>query len=415
MFPSKGIGGQSCSSWMENSSFSIPNDLFLYTQRRELGHYRLTNPCPHDVINDYVSQYMPRLFQEREFKLGKINKVFTSQWVNDKQVVFGTKCNKLVIMDLATGAMDQIPSLKSSTNSRAAMCPCGIHSIAVNPSRTMLATGAENTNDLAIYKLPTFDPICVGERGHTDWIFDICWLDDEFVVTGSRDSKLGLWKIDTRDDEPTSPLSSLQVPEYSIKSPLMVKECDDARKVRALSYHCDRHELAVLSLNAYFHIWDVHTFQMCYNRKLQYSKENVCMCVSKPKTLYAVGSQSHVNLIDPRSKNLLTTIISRYRGGGIRSVSFREDVITIGTGAGHVLFFDLRAGKYLESGCGHSCTLSLGKGWLQHDDNYMDFFADQSYPNAIYTHQYDDTGTRLFVAGGPLPAGLWGNYAGLWS
>ena len=50
-----------------------------------------------------------------------------------------------------------------------------------------------------------------------------------------------------------------------------------------------------------------------------------------------------------------------------------------------------------------------------HDDNYLDFFMDQSYPNAVYTHQYDDTGTRMFVAGGPLPAGLWGNYAGIWS
>lgn len=48
----------------------------------------------------------------------------------------------------------------------------------------------------------------------------------------------------------------------------------------------------------------------------------------------------------------------------------------------------------------------------------MGFFMHQYYqdfPNAIYTHQYDDTGTRMFVAGGPLPAGLWGNYAGLWS
>jgi len=40
---------------------------------------------------------------------------------------------------------------------------------------------------------------------------------------------------------------------------------------------------------------------------------------------------------------------------------------------------------------------------------------NQEFPNAIYTHQYDETGTRMFVAGGPLPAGLWGNYAGLWS
>ena len=53
-----------------------------------------------------------------------------------------------------------------------------------------------------------------------------------------------------------------------------------------------------------------------YNRRLPHSKENVCMAVSKPKILYAVGSQSHVNLVDPRSKNTLTTIISKYRGGG---------------------------------------------------------------------------------------------------
>ena len=39
---------------------------------------------------------------------------------------------------------------------------------------------------------------------------------------------------------------------------------------------------------------------------------------------------------------------------------------------------------------------------------------DMEYPNAIYTHCYDPSGTKLFTAGGPLPAGLWGNYAALW-
>ena len=66
-------------------------------------------------------------------------------------------------MDVNTGAQDSIPSLQSSSNSAPAHCPCGIHSIAVNPSKTLLATGAENTNDVAVYKLPTFDPVCVGE------------------------------------------------------------------------------------------------------------------------------------------------------------------------------------------------------------------------------------------------------------
>ena len=66
----------------------------------------------------------------------------------------------------------------------------------------------------------------------------------------------------------------------------------------------------------------------------------------------------------------------------------------------------------------HCLHTRFVKYFQLHDENYMGFFMhqyNQEFPNAIYTHQYDDSGTRLFVAGGPLPAGLWGNYAGLWS
>ena len=45
---------------------------------------------------------------------------------------------------------------------------------------------------------------------------------------------------------------------------------------------------------------------------------------------------------------------------------------------------------------------------------FRDFFSEQEYHNAIYAHCYDDSGSRLFTAGGPLPAGLVGNYAGIW-
>lgn len=394
-------------------------DVFRHIQNRQYGGKQL-NVNQEKLLSPYVSKHIPPLLAEKEFELGKINKIFSSHWLDDRQVAMGTKCNKLIVLDTKAGKQFHIPSLKSSKNSIPAECPCGIHSIALNPSQTLFATGAENTNDLAVYQLPTFDPAMVGENGHNDWIFDITWIDDEYLVTGSRDSKLALWRVEMAESDPaeisTLPSSStgIPVPDYAITTPVVSRFCEKAQKVRALAYNDDRKELAVLSLNAYFHLWDVETFNARSHRGLIHSRENVCMTVSKRYCSYAVGSQSHIDLLDPRCPNTQTSIVSKHRGSGVRSLTFTDDILTIGTGVGVILFFDIRAGRYLESECGHACSLNVGSGWLRHDETYRDFFWESDYPSAIYTHRYDSTGTRLFAAGGPLPAGLWGNYAGLW-
>jgi len=67
------------------------------------------------------------------------------------------------VLDLLTNRIVLIPMLRSSPDRVLCKCPCGIHSLAVNPSRTLLATGGDNVNDVAIYRLPTFDPVCLGE------------------------------------------------------------------------------------------------------------------------------------------------------------------------------------------------------------------------------------------------------------
>ena len=97
----------------------------------------------------------------------------------------GAECNKsylshqLLILHVNTGRLTNIPVLRSSEGGAVATDPCGIHGLAINPSRTLLATGASNTHHIAVYHLPTFDPCCVGEvsvhmRTHMSVLVAVC-------------------------------------------------------------------------------------------------------------------------------------------------------------------------------------------------------------------------------------------------
>lgn len=140
----------------------------------------------------------------------------------------------------------------------------------MNPSRTLLATGGENPSDVAIYSLPDFRPVTIGESAHSDWLFDLEWIDDEYLISGSRCSSVALWRFAdhvTEEDCRVCPhvqwirpmgVSSVA---YPATRPVHVTKLKKFDKVRALSYNKRNGGVTAVSLNSCLCVVDLATMK----------------------------------------------------------------------------------------------------------------------------------------------------------
>lgn len=289
------------------------------------------------------------------------DKVLCSRWLNNHQVIFGTKCNSLMIYDIYTTGSDLLIKLKSNESK-------GIYTCEINPSRTLLATG------VTIFRLSSCNLPCPIDVGvlHTDTVFSQCWIDDQFLVSGSRDTKLALWQI-------AENCSSLLLSQRTVKS-----------GVRAICYNKRRDELAIISLDGSIYLFESKTLSQKTSEKLLNKQELVCIASPENGDFYAIGSRAHVVLVAATTLKVIKDIASGYSICGIRSLSFHQNILTIGTGVGVLMFYDVAAGNMME--------------------NELRVHRSGDWPLAIFTHCYDQSHTKLFAAGGPLEATSSGSY-----
>lgn len=83
---------------------------------------------------------------------------------------------------------------KRSPSSAPLAFECGIHFISFNNSKTILASGGDSPADIGLFELPSHRKIAMLE-GHNDWVFGSAFLNDDVLVSCSRDSSVKLWRV----------------------------------------------------------------------------------------------------------------------------------------------------------------------------------------------------------------------------
>ena len=361
--------------------------------------------------------------------IGESNKVFCSQWLDNRNILCGTKCNKLWLVDSESNSSYQVPTLfgdRRGNEADYALNSCGsselvsrgIHAIGINQQNTCLAVSGGQPEDVAFYSLPDLSPLGVGV-GHKEWIFSLTWLKNSILVTGANDGHMQLWDA-SESYANYNNVCSEQCPTIQPIASLENQPSGSKDKIRSLVYSDQLNTLASLQTGysrAALNLWDVNSLQPVHRYDLSHNAENVCMKHNPDYNVFGIGSRQAVTLFDPREWGTDTAkeVPSIDKSWGVRSIAYNEHILSVGTGRGNVYFFDLKAWKYQTNEEGEPLALRTSEGWIRRDTNYYTYFNSlPKLPNAIYSHSYSPDNRKLYVAGGPLQLGLCGNYSSIW-
>lgn len=482
-----------------------------------LHNSRLDSRC---ALNHWAFKKFPAILQPKEYQgsfyfftycvVDSFDKIFSSLWLSKNQVLYGTKCDKLVLLNIDSGQKLYIPKIVSSyqpfaqanatngfrnfenmsgsstdehddeddemefsdneshaayehnadqhdivdnreevgvqlgnqqehpeNNEPAAnndnemqvetILPlllteppprqfsnfnlhcAGIHAVVANPSKTLLACGSGKPSDtIQIYKLPSFEPYAV-LNGHRDLIFSVIWTSDTELMTASRDRTLRFWSLEDKYIVHTE-----NYHQYILKTFKNSTSFEDRGKVRDLQKNPITNVVSSLTSEGFVKLWDSKQHKMTASVSLFHTSELVCMTHDPISHLIAIGSQSHITFVDPRSGKVVNTIDSLDEGWGVRSLLVNESVAVIGGGLGRLSFYDLKAQKYhfWEKDQIEKKYLESGRGFLNRDIVYEQHFNDLTIKNAIYSISYDpEISNDFFIAGGPLQLSLKGCYS----
>lgn len=361
----------------------------------------------------------------------EFNKVFASVWYDANSVLFGTKCNRLLLLDMKNKHISEIRKPDRECRSHEVHSPnrfssTGIHALSLNPSRTLLATGGTDARDIIILDGESFKPR-VSLLGHTDWVFGCAWISDTVVVSASRDCRVALWNVKSEHQDlstsQTDPLMNHKVLRYregenqhstiggdkNINKGVLMTERYPSR-MREVKYEPTNGFVAALCGDS-----SVKLLDPCENlRKIRTcrlpGRSMDPVCLSTQGNTIAIGGLNEVTLLDPRMRGMyhvFTKISSPDGYHGVRSVEFQDYALSFGTGSESLAIFDTRMLRHAQGTIttdSPSCYGVLRSGrnnWSSYSGSH-NLYHGQSSKSAIYTHKWHPQAPCIFIGGGPL-------------
>ena len=346
----------------------------------------------------------------------QFNKIFACAWPEDRLLLAGTKDNKLVrwkfdrnftVTDRKVIEMADLKPLGEPAG--------GIHCISFNKQfgGAELACGGNNPDTIMVMDYDTMQPR-MQLVGNEDWMFSCCWTNRHRILSGSRDCTVRIWSTEA---DSASNSSEANEP-FECRQPLLTRR-EHTDKIRDMKYNLYTKQVTTMSTDGIVKIWDASNLDVVSSMMAPESQDLVSMAIDDMGTdSLVLGSRRHLTFIDPRSPGGdMRTVVVPNAETGVRSLSFREHLVTIGCGGSHLLFYDTRMPNP-HFPHRHSGFLHAGPGWIRQDDNFHFMFPEDNNDapaggpdaprNAIYTHAYDASGKVLFTGGGPLQVGLFG-------
>ncbi|CAH8596668.1 unnamed protein product [Dicrocoelium dendriticum] len=362
-------------------------------QSRELGF--LKNLLP-DIIH-HVPFRLPIAWRKRVINPGVRNKIFASQWITNDHVVYGTKCNQLVLYNVTSDASLEIPLIGTEASNAESFdaVVCGIHAIQRNSSKSLLATGGANVNHIGVYLLPELSPYCLLKNFHTDWVFDMRWLDDSYLASCSRDSSLAIWRIPPFEDshhntadsyiraQSESTLQLVERPVAHAVSPVR----DD--RFRALEHLAPFSLLTVVSMSRRLYLYDAVRMSSDTQAKpvftlaLRDAYQEAVALRRWPSFPNCVALATHhcVLMFDIRCSDPIGAtgccIHPPLAVSGVRSLNFAGDILSYGSSNGQLHFYDFRNGQHLPT------HLEIGPGWVKPNVCALDELSATPSPGAF--------------------------------